>query len=76
MVCFFFLFLFLFISLTLIVTQPNQTKPIKPIEYAGVKTFNVDLATQKVIVETDLPQEKVYETISKTGKQTQFVGQS
>jgi len=63
MVCFFFLFLF--ISLT-----------IKPIEYAGVKTFNVDLATQKVIVETDLPQEKVYETISKTGKQTQFVGQS
>jgi len=42
----------------------------------GVKSFNVDLASKTVIVETDtLSQESVFEAISKCKKATKYVGE-
>ncbi|KAL7747207.1 Cytosolic copper metallochaperone [Sorochytrium milnesiophthora] len=39
----------------------------------GVKKADISLDTQLVKVETDLPQEKVFEAIQKTGKAVEVV---
>lgn len=44
---------------------------------AGVDSFNVNLETKRVVVETSkLSQQAVYDVIAKTGKKTALVSQS
>jgi copper chaperone len=39
---------------------------------AGVESFDVDLASQKVTVKGNVTPEAVLEKVSKTGKKTEF----
>jgi copper chaperone CopZ len=41
----------------------------------GVKNFNVDLENKKVTVETDLPQQQVFDAIVSSGRATVFKGE-
>jgi hypothetical protein len=42
----------------------------------GLDDFKVNLETQQVVVTTSLPQETVYQALTKTGKATTFVSET
>lgn len=44
--------------------------------FVGIKNVEIDMAGQKVTVETDIDMETLLATISKTGKATTYAGQA
>ena len=51
-------------------------RPDAPAAEPAVENFSVNLETQRVVVNTTLPQETVFQTLTKTGKATVLVSET